>query len=176
MNVQSSFLRHCQGRSRMQVECSRLGAHIIVGYAYLARFIHSWIGAVEQDLNLGFLQGIFRKRLRNSKARIPPLPSWSWTGSSDAVSYDEFPAGLNSVLQVSVELRDGSVLDWNEFQCRYTKINNPVQLSYFIQVWAPAFEIYNRSENDIFHNLEVKMNDSWFLRWMFHCSQYDLPR
>lgn len=100
----------------------------------------------KQDLNLGFLQGLCWEPLGNFKARLQHLPSWSWTSWSDAVSYDEFPVGLTSVLKVSIEPRDGSVLDWIEFQRRYAEINDAMQLSHFIHVWAPTFEIHNLSK------------------------------
>ncbi|PMD20051.1 HET-domain-containing protein [Hyaloscypha hepaticicola] len=130
----------------------------------------------KQDLNLGFLQGLCWEPLGNFKARLQHFPSWSWTSWSDAVSYDEFPVGLTSVLKVSIELRDGSVLDWIEFQRRYAEITDAMQLSHFIHVWAPTFEIHNLSKENS-HNLsketspwyscEIKMNDGWFLRWKF---------
>jgi hypothetical protein len=80
------------------------------------------------------------------------------------------------VVQVFVELRDGSVLDWNEFHRRYAEINNSVQLSHFIHVWAPTFAIENLSSlNRESYNFEVKMNDGWFLYWTSHSYPYDIP-
>ncbi len=128
----------------------------------------------EQDLNMGFLPGLCGMFYPTSRSniRIPNLPSWSWTGWSDSICYDDrILEGLTSVVQVSVELRDRSVLDWNEFHRRYAEINNSVQLSYLIHVWAPTFEIQNLSQNRDSHDLEVKMEDGWFLRWKFHSCQ-----
>jgi hypothetical protein len=129
----------------------------------------------KQDLGLGFLGGLCWTLEESFNARIPYLPSWSWTGWSGGVWYYEFTGPFNSVLQASVELSDGSVLDWNEFQCRYTEINHPVQLSHFIHVWGPTFKVESLSEHYPYHKCEVKMNDGCFLRWMAYIPQTCLP-
>lgn len=128
----------------------------------------------KQDLNSGFLLGLCWIQIgSSSQVRIPNLPSWSWTGWSGTVRYeDETLESLTSVVKIFVELRDGSVLDWSEYQRRYAEINNSVQLSHFIHVWAPTFEIHNLSkETSQSYNYEIKMNDGWFLQWNFFIYQ-----
>jgi heterokaryon incompatibility protein (HET) len=123
----------------------------------------------KQDLNTGFLLGLCWTQKVSPQVRIPNLPSWSWTGWSSIVWYEgKTHNSLTSVAKIFVELRDGSVLDWSEYQRRYAEINNSVQLSHFIHVWAPTFEIHNLSkETSQSYNCEIKMNDGWFLQWNF---------
>jgi hypothetical protein len=123
----------------------------------------------KQDLNSGFLRGLCWIHIVYSQVRIPNLPSWSWTGWSGTVRYkDKTLESHTSVVKISVELRDGSVLDWSEYQRRYAEINNPLQLSHFIHVWAPTFEIHNLSKKTSYsYSCEIRMNDGWFLQWKF---------
>lgn len=129
----------------------------------------------KDDLGLGFLEGLCWTLEDSSNTRIPHLPSWSWTGWSGGVWYYEFNGPYTSVLQAFVELSDGSVLDWNEFQRRYTEINHPVQLSHFLHVGAPTFKLESLSKHYPYHKCEIKMKDGWFLRWTACITQYDVP-
>ena len=123
----------------------------------------------KQDLNSGFLRGLCWTLIGPSHVRIPNLPSWSWTSWSGTVWHEDSTLeGLTSVVKASVELRDWSVLDWSEHQRRYAEINNSVQLSHFIHVLAPTFEIHNLSKaTSQWYNCEIRMNDGWFLQWKF---------
>lgn len=87
---------------------------------------------------------------KNNHSRREGFPSWSWVGWHDEVSWRSWRSDLKPTtapfeqgpMSVEVELASGMLLDWAEYQVRWTELNdssrsdNAEQLSPFIYVEA----------------------------------------
>lgn len=125
---------------------------------------------------MGFFSGLCWD-LTESSIRRPGFPSWSWTGWFGPVRWG-FEEDKWKSLQVdpdvtlSVELRDGQIMDWDTFQRSYDKLSKWSGLSNFIHIsaWTTPIRIlgYEGSGKEVYCIARVDLEDASYLRWRFH--------
>jgi hypothetical protein len=94
----------------------------------------------EWSTTMSFFSGLCWE-LKEPSSRRPDFPSWSWTGWFGHVHREFWNYNWKSIridpdVKVSLELRDGRVLKWDEFQQSYNELNRETALSNFIHISA----------------------------------------
>jgi hypothetical protein len=103
-----------------------------------------------------FLYGLWWQ-VESPATRRPDFPSWSWTGWFGPVHWDRLIDRKNFRVDPSVtlkvELRDGRILDWENFQKSYNKLNQQSVLSTYIHIsaWTSPIRVldYERGAHEI---------------------------
>jgi len=104
--------------------------------------------------NTSFVKGLFFHHASQSPdrvTRIPIFPSWSWLGWDGGVLYPLYLKGEGhySPLEVgvSIELKNGQLLDLCDFHERYAELNDYSQLTHFLHISAPVALAYVVTED-----------------------------
>jgi hypothetical protein len=108
--------------------------------------------------------------VRGYATRESARPSWSWTGWANPVRYRFIYASMEAVDQFPVvaikfEDEDSKVLDWNDFQARYTTTANASQSCHILHISAMTLEMrFIEYEESGFH-FELDLKDGCYLSW-----------
>ncbi|KAF2493735.1 hypothetical protein BU16DRAFT_527945 [Lophium mytilinum] len=83
--------------------------------------------------------------------RIPSLPSWSWVGWDGELLMETFSVHgkhTPAKVTVSLELKNGQLLGWDDFQRRYEELNDYTCFSHAIHLSAPVAKAYAKRDKD----------------------------
>lgn len=156
-------------RSRLGIyHC--LGIPILPSIAQRAKPIEGWTPS------MGFFFGLFWD-LQERSERRNGFPSWSWTGWYGPVKWDwgygeTWPeVKIDPGVQLSVELIDGQILKWENFQEINSKGNMLSHLSniIYLAAWTVEIPILKReqqTDKDEYRAM-LKLVDGGYLNWKF---------
>jgi hypothetical protein len=115
--------------------------------------------------------------LKKPSARRPGFPSWSWTGWAGKVEWGIDEQQWKSLrvdpdIELAIELHDGRVLEWEEYQNSYRELNFASYLEPKIRISTWTTQLRDvRKKIDIFGKLEyeatVDLEDGCYLHWRF---------
>jgi hypothetical protein len=121
----------------------------------------------------GFLKGLGWALSEDGK-RQQNLPSWSWTGwvgsgiNDNLIEREKWHLPTQKPhVKISIELSNGTVLDWDLFQARYAEVNTPSKLSGYLYVSTWAIPLRMRGRDGLRQNCEFDMNDGSYIVWSF---------
>ncbi|KAH7397632.1 heterokaryon incompatibility protein-domain-containing protein [Cadophora sp. MPI-SDFR-AT-0126] len=156
-------------RNRLGIkQCS--GIPILPSMPTRGKSIEAWTPA------MGFLAGMFWD-LKERTGRRPGFPSWSWTGWQGPVTWTDtedtdWPSiKVDPNAQLSIELIDGRVLKWEDFQNSTSKANLDLHLSNFVRLttWTTRLQIRkrDRQKDKDEYTAKVNLEDGGYLYWKF---------
>jgi Heterokaryon incompatibility protein (HET) len=123
----------------------------------------------------GFVAGLGWTLSEPSTRRLG-FPSWSWTGWAGSVQWGIDHNSLREItidpdIKLSIELRDGRVLDWDTYQQSYDDLNSSLYLTHYIRIsaWTTPIRLLRRTRSlgRVEYEAHIDLEDGSYLHWRF---------